>query len=479
MQKLSPELTKKILIIFLIVLILPFMINCFFAYPQSDDFCYSYISQSMGFFKAQYKVYVTWSGRFTSTALLCINPLVYQSIAAYRFVFAVFILSQLASIYLLVGAVTKRTLSWQEKLIFSLMLLFAFLDQMDDIRSGLYWMAGVATYQVAETLLFLYIALFLMINQDRKHDTVLNKCVVILLALLLGGTNEIVMVLSLLISSLLVLHSYSSRKSISPFQAGVFVAVVTGSCICLLAPGNFSRLSEYHDRKNIFITSWNALHSALSSMEVWVTSPLTLILTGMVLIAILCKPQLKTLFADFKIVRSVCLLLFLMFLCFFIPYWSTGMYPQNRAINMIYLLFLLGWMMNVALIFARFGEPIVHSINRIPIKTGCIVATAFMILLFTFGTSNFMLVAKDLLNGESFRYNAQMRQRELQTVNSGEDDLTLDNIASPPRSLFFSFISQDRTYWVNGCYAKYFGKKSVALINNNSCNPELTTTSHE
>ena len=469
MPKLFPESTKKIVIILLIALIAPFVINCFFAYPQTDDFCYSHISRSMGFIKTQYHVYVTWSNRFTSTALLSINPLVYKSLAGYKLVFAIFILAQLASIFILTDALTKKMLTWQEKLIFALTLLFAFLDQMDDLRSGLYWMAGVITYQVSETLMFLYVALFLFINQDQKNDNLLNKCVAIILAILLGGTNEIVMALVLLITTLFILNSYAVKKIINPFQAATFIAVVTGSSICLFAPGNFNRISEYHDRKNIIITAWNALNSALTSIEVWVTSPMTLILMAMVLFAVTSKPQLRILFGGFKIAISTCLLLLLIFLCFFIPYWATGMYPQNRVLNMIYLFFLIGWMINLAIIFAHYGETILHLINKIPIKTGGIVVAAFMIALFFFGTSNFMLVSKDLLSGESIRYNAQMRQRESQVINSDKDDCTLESITSTPRSLFFYFIGQDKDFWVNGCYAMYFGKKSVVLSKQTSC----------
>lgn len=464
MTKLPTNTIKTIVIILLTALITPFVINCFFAYPQTDDFFYSFISRNLGFFKTQYHVYVTLSGRFTSTALLSINPLVYNSLAGYKLFFAILILVQLSSIYFLIDALTKKMLSWQEKLIFALTLLFAFLDQMDDVRSGLYWMAGVITYQVAETLMLFYISLFILINQDRKYGSLLNKCVTIILAILLGGTNEVVLVLVFIITSLIIINSYVIKRIITPFQIATFIAVSIGSCIGIMAPGNFARMSDYHDRKNLFITVWNSLNLAFTSIEVWITSPLALILMGMVLFVVIRKPQLRTLFGSFKIVSSTCLLLFLTFICFFIPYWSTGMSPQNRVINMIYLFFLVGWMTTLAIIFAHFGESILLLMKKIPIKTGFVVIVAFLITLFSFGASNFLLVTKDMLSGDSFSYNAQMRQRESQIINSDKDNCTLENITSTPRSLFFYFISQDKDYWVNGCYATYFGKKSVALL---------------
>jgi len=466
MPKISTDSMKMILIILLAAIISPFIINCFFAYPQTDDFVYSFISRDMGFIKAQYFVYVTWSGRFTSTALLSINPLVYGSFFGYKLVFALLILVQLTAIYLLTGAITNKILSRQERLIFTFTLFFAFLDQMDDIRSGLYWMAGVVTYQVAETMALLFISLFLLINRDCKYSSLLNKSAVIVLAILLGGTNEIVMVLVLLITIFVVLNSYAVKKVINPFHLILLLAAITGNCICILAPGNANRLSTYLERENLYITVWKAFNKSLLSIEVWITSPLTLILMCLVLFAVISKPQLRSLFNGYKIVSSALLLLFLTFICFFIPYWSTGMPPQNRVFNMIYFFFLCGWMINLAIIFARYEEAIDYFIKKIPIKSVGIIVVTFMVALFSFGTSNFILVTKDLLSGDSFRYHAEMQQRKSQIINSDKDVCILNDILNTPRSLYFFFVGYDSNYWVNQSYASYFKKKSIVLKKN-------------
>lgn len=455
---------NKIIIVLLAVIISPFIVNCLFAFPQTDDFAYSSIARGMGFLKAQYFVYVTWSGRFTSTALLSVNPLVYDSFIGYRLVFAFLILVQITAIYLLTGALTNKIVSRQERLIFTFLLFIAFLDQMDDIRSGLYWMAGVVTYQVAETMALLYITLFLLINRDPKYGSLFNKSLVIVLAILLGGTNEIVMVLVLLITIIFVLNSYIVKKVINPFHTTTLIAAFTGNCLCIMAPGNANRLSTYLERENLYVTIWKAFNKSLLSIEVWITSPLTLILMCMVLFAVISKSQLRSLFSGYKIVSSSFLLLFLTFVCFFIPYWSTGMPPQNRVFNMIYFFFLCGWMINLAIVFARYAEAIAHFIKKIPIKSVGIIVVAFMIVLFSLGTSNFILVTEDLLTGNSFRYYAEMQQRKSQIINSDKDICTLEDITVTPRSLYFFFVGYDSNYWVNESYAAYFKKKSIALI---------------
>ncbi len=334
---------------------------------------------------------------------------------------------------------------------------------MDDVRSGLYWMAGVMTYQVAETLTILYFSLILLIKQYHKYNNVQNKWVVILLSILIGGTNEIVLALTLLITAIMISYYFAANKTVDRFYVLTFMAVATGSCCGLFAPGNLVRMKDYDTHKDIFLIAGNAFKSSLASMEVWITSPLTLILMIMVLLAVVSRPQLKAAFGSIKILYSTCTLLFLIFASFFIPYWSTGMYPQNRVLNMIYFFFLVGWMINLAVIFAHLGEPALAFGKKVSIKRWGFVAGAYMIVLFSLQTSNFVLVTKDLLDGESFRYSAEMQKIQSQLINSADDDCTVEDVKSAPPSLFFYFIGPDAQSWINRSYAAYFRKKSVCL----------------
>lgn len=464
MLELSADSIKNMIIVLLLVLIAPFVINCFFAYPQTDDFMCSAIARDMGFFKSQYHWFMTWSGRFTSIALISSNPLVYNWSAGYKLflVFCMFCL--FFSVYTFFNGLTNCALSCREKLIITLSVLFAFFDQMDDVRSGLYWMSGVIPYQVAGALMLYFFALKLQINQNNKSNALFSKCAVLIIAFLLGGTNEIVLVLVLLISSLSTIVTYVLHKKVSPFQAASMIAVVSGSSVGIFAPGNFARLSVYHERMSLFSAVQNSFDITLTSVGVWITSPLTLMLMSMVLFIVVSNHEIKNTFRCYSILYSICTLFVLVFSCFFIPFWCTGKQPENRVLNMIYFLFLIGWTINLAIIFAHFGDYILHLVKKIPFKTGCFVAAIYMIVLFGLGTSNFMLVAKDLFSGASFRYSTEMRYRQTQLTGSDCNNCLLDDIPVTPSSLYFYFLGPNRDYWVNQYYAAYFGKKSVALI---------------
>lgn len=459
---------KTITALLLTLLILPFVINCFFAYPQTDDFAYSVAARSLGAFKAQYDCYMNWSGRFTSTALLSINPLVYDSLAGYRLIFALLIAAQLGSLYLLTHALTKRTLAWQEKLIFSLVLFFVYLDQMDDLRSGLYWMAGVVTYQIAETIMILWLSLVLLIDQNQEYDNLWNKGAVLVLSLFLGGTNEVVLSLTFLFSMVLISYQYALKKRVTRFNVATLVAVATGSCLGLLAPGNFARMkSDYDSHRNIWSIAWNACKASLASMEVWMTYPVTLILVAAVFFTVTSRPQLRAVFAGIKVLYSTCVLLLVVFVGFFIPYWGTGMYPQNRVLNMIYFFFMIGFMINVAVIFSKFGEAASAFLRNIPTKPSIMITAAFVVVLFGLQTSNFMTVTKDLLSGDSLRYSREMEQKQSQIIQCATSDCTTEDVTTRPASLYFYFIGVDSQYWVNRAYAAYLGKKTVSLAKEN------------
>lgn len=463
MPKFTRDSITTITLSFLVLLIAPFLINCLFAFPQTDDFFYSASGRDAGFLQTQYKMYMTWSGRYTSTGLLSINPLAYDSITGYRLVFVIVILAQLASLHLLVDVITKKALSWKENLIFSMTCLFAFLDQMDDIRSGLYWMAGVITYQVADILMILFFSLFILANREQRFDSIATKGAVILLAILIGGTNEISLALTFLVTALLISYRYAIERSVNGFQIVTFLAVTTGSCLGLFAPGNFARIKEYGSNRDLFVIAADAFNASLAYMVVWVTSPLVLILTAMVFFAVIGRQHLRGVFGHISVLYSTSTLLFLTFTSFFIPFWSTGMYPQNRVLNMIYFFFLIGWTINLAVVFARLAEPAQELLKKIDIRRWGFVAAAYVILMFSLQTSNFVLVTSDLLSGASLRYSEEMLQIRSQIMNTANDVCTVEDVSTKPRSLYFCFIGADAKDWVNCDYAAYYRKKSICL----------------
>lgn len=430
---------KTAALLFLVVLIAPFIVNCFFAYPQTDDFMFSVASRDSGFLKAQYDTYINWSGRFTSTALLSINPLVYGSLTGYRTVFAVVIAAQIASLYLLAGALTRDVLSRRERVLIALALFFAFLDQMNDVRSGLYWMAGVVTYGVAQAMMALWLSLVLLLHQDRHRNTTHLQGGVLLLSLLLGGTNEIALVLTVFGATLFLWFRYRATGRVGLFHVGTLVAALTGGSLAALAPGNFARMSgQYHVQRDLAVVAWDALQASLASMAVWVTTPLALMLMAAVFFAVTGRPRLRAALSGVTVPSALLILFLVMFTSFLVPYWATGSYPQNRVLNMIYFCFLAGWLILVAIIAAGAGEAVVGSIRNVCSRRWGLL-TAGLAALFSIQSSNAVMVSRDLASGLSYRYSKEMEQKQSQLTQDPCDVCTVRDVVNRPASLYFTF----------------------------------------
>lgn len=457
-------------IIILAILFIPYVANCFFAYPQTDDFCYTSVSADLGFIKSQCNWYTTWTGRFFSTALLSINPLVYKSLAGYRFILALFILFQLASLCLLTKVVTNGVLTYKENIIFATALLASNYDQMEDIRSGLYWMAGVVTYQVAASLMFVYLSnLLVLSNSYVKKNSHIGVAITILCAFFLQGTNEVMLVLNILITVTIIYYSYNNSKNNGFYHLYTLLAVLIGSLLSLLAPGNYVRINTFSRNEGVFVIVYKALLKTMSLIELWVTAPSTLILLILVFVAINNRPRLKKIFIECKLSLSLSILFGLTFMSVLVPYLITGLPPENRILNMTNLLFLSGWTILCAIMSARFGERFLKLFDSYRIAGMQIVVFIYIAALFGIGSSNYVLVTNDILSGNSYKYSLEVERKEKFLIDSLEKIEVVEDIQTTPHSLFFDYIRYNGDHWVNKCYASYLGKNRVSLKSIRAC----------
>src|ERR1700712_2064643 len=70
----NTKLVVLIISLFLILAVLPFIILSFYYNSVSDDYGYASLMRDIGFYKSQAMWYTTWTGRYTSSFLISINP---------------------------------------------------------------------------------------------------------------------------------------------------------------------------------------------------------------------------------------------------------------------------------------------------------------------------------------------------------------------------------------------------------------------
>lgn len=463
---LPSEARQNVLIALLICSILPFLINGLFSHPWTDDYYYSALARDAGFVKAFRHHYSHFNGRYFSISLVLANPLVYGQLWGYKLIPWALALALFAAVLVLVSSITRGVVALRARLVLTLAVVLVYFDQMPDIRSGLYWMSGSLTYQAGAILLLLFCAALLWLSDPPdRQQSILPAAAAVVLAGCLPGTNEVILFLlfPLLALGFCVDHTRGGRAS---RRLLVVLAVLgVGASLALLAPGNSSRLATYAGNRNLLVALQQSAEAACTSMMTWATTPSVLVLTLGVVTSTRRDSRLRKVMRGMHPGFAMALLGLLVFACFFPPFWSTGHYPERRVLNIVYLFFLTGWLINAAIIAAH---PRFEKLS-FPLPLSRTVAypalTLFLVSLLFLGHSNWLLVTTDLCSGTSSRFDQELRERYARIRLDPQPHHAVSPLQNTPRSLFFADINLTGDSWINQSYADYYGKQSLVLKN--------------
>ena len=137
---------------FSLLLILPFLILTFYTNPSIDDYAFPYYVLKLGFWETQFNWYTTWTGRYASSFILSLHPLLFNSLLTYKLLaFFLFILTTHAVYRFLLSLFF--TSQKQASLILALVFTFVFINGMPNITQGFYWLTGSVTYQLGNPLI--------------------------------------------------------------------------------------------------------------------------------------------------------------------------------------------------------------------------------------------------------------------------------------------------------------------------------------
>ena len=165
-----------------------YIVLCFFDHPSYDDFTYTVSTFGKTFWQSQIFWYTNWSGRYTATALLAINPLVYHWIYGYKILSLTIVLCLLLTIYFLVKTYCEY-LKPSEHCFLTFFLASFYFSLLPHLAGGIYWMAGSVTHAVPTILVGLSIALL-----KRKGSNLLSDYVFLpLMTFFIVGSNETIM----------------------------------------------------------------------------------------------------------------------------------------------------------------------------------------------------------------------------------------------------------------------------------------------
>lgn len=470
------------------LVVLPFVVLCFYSHPSADDFCDAVLRQQFGFWVTQRDLYLHLTGRlFTSVLLTDANPLWLGGLDFYWLVPLLTLVLVLTSLYALLTAVAGPAWSAGTRALAAAVVLALWLLQNPSVAESVYWYNGLAVYTVPAAALLGWLAALVRywLAATPRHRTRW-----LVLSLLLGTavvwSNEIIGPPLLLVVGGLALWEWrrgGPRRGALTAAATWFAAALA---VSLLAPGNAARAALIGASVPLPLLVLGPLGSSAYLLLNWASSGVLLAATLLALPALsrlvaAAPPALHRLASlrPAQMVGAAGAVLLLLPLAGLPSYWATGGLMPLRARASLYLLFLLGWFAGVlcGLVVAR-RTPWLRAVAAQPVWPQPAAALLWAWLLVNLATDHNLRVAhrdlgrasnsavlayRDWLSGSARRYDATLRARYrlLRTTPAQRLRVAALPLTARPVSLLYYDLTTDTTTSINEGYAQYFGKQAV------------------
>jgi len=461
LNKKSEYIIHKSIIVFIILMVLPFFVLCFFNHPCPEDLSFTEYTHRIGFLNTQIYMYNDIGGRFLTCALLSINPLIFHSIPAFKLLIFLFMIFFFFVLHFFINQLFSGVLLLREKLIISLSILFLYLYGMPSVSEGFYYLAGITTYNVSIILLFLAIVFYKwhIEAKTKKSKMFFGACTMIWISAIMGTTELMIALIFLSILIFITLKIYFEKK-LSPVLVFFILFLAAVFYFIILSPGSDKR-QNYSD--SIFDIIYSSLIFTFESMYFWViNTPLigfTIMLIPVLFILTGSKKSVLKIFTINPVISFIISFIYLLTMPVLI-YWSTSDSPYARITNFIYFLFLIIWFFNLIVVIFYLREKI--KINFTNYVKYFYITGSIVVVLFLFKENNNILVAHtELIDGTAIEYDSKMNDMYRQIYESKSDTCVLDGIEKIPKTFIEVQFASDPYEIYNYWYTRYFHKKRI------------------
>lgn len=476
MEKSNHRLAKPFAFFILIfVFIVPFIICECYTLPRNDEYAFAYgIVKGGGWslFKAvkfSFDEYRRWQGTFFSEFLFYIlNPIIIAGVDAVPILnlvgFLLFVISEFLMIH---WAVNKANILEKKYVhFFSGVLVILSLDTRF-MKETLFWSVGYLNYS-AGLIIGLACIIFLVSNRKVENRKQMAVRIVACIGLFLQGGMSLQVSASLCWIALLALtYMYFKREVIRPMLFGLS-AVLLGTVINVLAPGNYVRkdgLANISLIKGVFYTVKCVYveNKRLMTETFVIYAFVALFIFAMVTI----KPQNSIILNPVLVISASIVNLLISTFPVVYGYGSPVLAARGYEIMDLYI--------------SLWGVYVLLSIaNHLKLR-GCFLSKSSLIVVaivaFMLLTTKADLEEKvleipsvqcfvQLLSGRIPNYSKEWRRVALEIENSDDDDVVvsverkwIDMECLLDRCEFM----EDSTDWVNNAASVVYGKNSIRL----------------
>jgi hypothetical protein len=345
----NANLLKKMALGIILFSLAPFLILTVWATPAYDDWVMTQAALTSGFLGAQKVSYFGWTGRYTATALLSANPLVWDSFRGYKLISLALIVLTFVALYAFITVVFQRHFGRLERFLGAAFLLALFTNQTPDVTEAYYWMTGAVTYQGGCIFGLLFLSGLIAAGTSSGMRRWLMSVIAGVFLILTIGSNETVMFVMWAVMIPVAIFKFIERHE-DRWLVAVFV-LLTAICsaVVILAPGNAVRSSWMTGSHRFFYSLEMSLLQEIRFIVTWIGNvPFILATIFFVPIAATIRNRIPVLIPISRrpLLLSAWLLL-LIFIGMFPAYWVTGNMGQHRTVNTVYFFFLIAWFLNV------------------------------------------------------------------------------------------------------------------------------------
>lgn len=465
--------TTLLIVFGAVIFIGPFIAISAYNNPSGDDFGWLQHIRDDGILQHTKSNYQTWTGRYAlAFNYLLLWPMIYgDNFTVYKIVPAVFIVLLWFAVFRLIKQLFKSA-SKQETLLMSVIFLVLYLAYLPSPSEGLYWFSGSANYLFPAALSLLIVGLILQLGgtKRRSHKILLGVLISVLIVLACGANemNVLVTVATLLIWFVV---SYFRRQTNKYFLLAFLLIALACMLVSLLAPGNAIRLAS-SSRDSLPSALYDSLTGTVKFVNAHITLPLILLTMVFYWFYRRYRSRGQSIFA-FRIhpIAAFSLWFFVLFAGRLIGY-LTSAGIAGRMLDVLYLMFLLGWFLNFIIIVEYLkganGASVTDQASAsVAAGNPNLLLTLSVIIVATLVFStNITGVYRDLVTKTASRYDAQLNERYRRIRNTAHPQSTIVEVPAlthKPATLYYTDLAGERN-WRNVTQARYFQIQGLRLV---------------
>lgn len=443
--------------------LLPLLALSYFNHPSpADDYCYIDTVFKYSWWEAMNYYYSGWTGRYFGILLNHSNPLLFHSITGFKVIPVVLFAAMLFALYNLFRHLTP-TLSRAAHLGFAGVVFFLYILKMASIVEGFYWMAAFVTYTVPNILTLLWVAVVLDWYRQDTRKVLLAILANLMIFAIIGCSETNLVILVMLLGALWFYRLVFHRK-VDGLMISMLIIGVLSVYIFLAAPGNSARLDGNPMSRNIgfsIISSFKQL--AILSFPWIFKTPLLIFSLAWVIVLSKISVGARNYFS-MPVWFAILLYIGVLAGQIFPSYYGIGIEPSLRAVNCVYLFFLIGWFYVIGVIFHYFHQRYTPNFPLSFLRYGVLYSLLVISIAFSFFRStNVKMIYSDLLKGRAAAFSRETNERYALIQNSKTRIVYLPPIKTRPMSLYFDDIKDNRDFLWNKCIAGYFGKEAIIM----------------